>query len=115
MKSESTLREGLCGTASPDPGFWVCFRGEKFYADANVVYIEGHEEDITKIFAFPGEVKLLQSYPCGVRVTDGFGTGYFLIPDTFDPDNLMIECLTPEVAYRLDYQWREFNGNAAKA
>lgn len=68
------LRKGL-RDPKPDPGFWVKWNDLKFYADANVVYIEGHEH---LPFILPAEVKILESYPQGVIAHDGHGNHYLI-------------------------------------
>lgn len=68
------LRKGL-RDHKPDPGFWVRWNNLKFYADANVVYIEGHEH---LPFILPAEVKILESFPSGVVASDGHGNKYLI-------------------------------------
>lgn len=91
------LREGL-RRQSPDPGFWVKWRDWKFYADSNVVYVEGHEH---LPFILPAEVKILQSYPQGVRADDGHGNHY-LIHGGPEVIHLYITVLMDEDVKRLD-------------
>lgn len=104
----SQRREGIRRPFNPDPGFWVKFWDEKFIGDANTVHIEGKEDDARCVFVFPGEVKLLQSYPDGVRVLDGFGTNFLIYPQTADITDCMIRVCDEQEINQRDIQWRNF-------
>ncbi len=110
-KSQAQKREALRRDYRLDPGFWIKFRDEKFHGDANMVFIAGHEDDNRCAFAFPGEIKSLQSYPDGVRVLDGFGNTYFIYPMSDDITSCWIRLMDEQELRQRDYQWREFYGN----
>lgn len=111
QNKEAIKREGLRKVDQLDPGFWVKFRDEKFHGDANMVFIAGHEDDNRCTFAFPGEIKSLQSYPDGVRVLDGFGDTYFIYPMSEEITSCWIRPMDENEMRQRDYQWREFYGN----
>lgn len=106
LKAREQKRESLRRNYTPDPGFWVRFMGNKFFGDANIVWAEGHEDDF---FAFPGEIKILQAYPDGVRVLDGFGDNYLLFPfQGAEPKDFSIRPICEAEARQRDQQWKEF-------
>lgn len=107
-RAQSQKREALRRDYTPDPGLWVRFMGEKFKADANQVWIEGHEDDARCLFVFPGEIKILQSYPDGVRVLDGHGENYFIYPLEDTLSSCTIQLMTSEDIRNRDEQWRQF-------
>lgn len=101
------LRQGL-RDKRPDPGFWVRWRDWKFYADSNVVYVEDHEW----FFVMPAEVKILHSYPLGVRVDCGDGRSYFIHDAGYAVGlaGLGIQALDEEAMRVLDHLAEEIHG-----
>ena len=100
------LRQGTRRN-TPDPGFWVKWSDLKFYADANVVYIEGHED---LPFIFEGEIKILESYPQGVRVTDGRGKNYLIQGCPEIIESLAIYAITDPYVQSLIQEKNKING-----
>lgn len=90
---------------NPDASY-VIFHGVKFYSDSNMVFIEGHEEDAQYVFAFPGEIMIMESFPDGVRVLDGHGDHYLIHTKTGDLKDCQIEAMGPYYVEEHNAKWR---------
>lgn len=109
----ASLRQGVRDHRE-DPGFWVKWRDWKFYGDANVVYVEGHDEDY---FVLPSTIQIMHSYPQGVRADCENGRSYLIHEDCFGPElsGMVITELDEQTIRVLDNLIEEIHGKENSA